>query len=48
MAHFYRCVLRSVVLALLILEVACVVPQAPKVQCDSNLRPINPTHADKS
>jgi hypothetical protein len=47
MAQLHRCVLRSAVLALLIVQVACVASQAPKVQCDSNLRPINPAHSDK-
>jgi hypothetical protein len=47
MVQLYRCILRPAVVALLIFQVACVASQAPKVQCDSNLRPINPTHSDK-
>ena len=47
MARLYRCFSRPAILALLIFQVACVAAQAPKVQCDSNLRPINPTHSDK-
>jgi hypothetical protein len=39
-----RYVLRSAVLMLLICQVACVASQAPKAQCDSNLRPINPAN----
>ncbi len=42
-----RLILRSGGLMLLIFQVACVTSQAPKVQCDSNLRPINPTNPGK-
>ncbi|HTV80782.1 MAG TPA: hypothetical protein VMF03_21205 [Steroidobacteraceae bacterium] len=32
---------RAALLMLLVLEAACVASQAPKVSCDSKLRPIN-------
>jgi hypothetical protein len=38
-------VLRSAALLLLIGQVACVATEARKVQCDSNLRPINPLNS---
>jgi hypothetical protein len=40
--HYNRNVLRGALLLLLMLLLSCAVPPAPKVQCDSNLRPINP------
>jgi hypothetical protein len=43
----YRYLVRCAVLILLIFQVGCVASQAPKVQCDSNLRPINSSHSDK-
>ncbi len=42
-----RLVARPAVLMLLILQMACVTSQVSKVQCDSNLRPINPTNPGK-
>lgn len=40
--HYIRIALRGALLMLLIALQACAVARAPKVQCDSNLRPINP------
>jgi hypothetical protein len=42
-----RNALRGLLVMVLIALVACVASHAPKVQCDSNLRPINPTAPDK-
>jgi hypothetical protein len=42
--RYSRYVLRSAGLFLLIALQACATSPAPKVQCDSNLRPINPQH----
>lgn len=41
-------VLKSALLILLTSMGACVDSQAQKVQCDSNLRPINATNIEKS
>jgi hypothetical protein len=41
-------VLKSALLVLLTSIGACVDSQAQKVQCDSNLRPINATNIEKS
>jgi hypothetical protein len=45
-----RCLRRGLWFAamlLLLLQGACVASQAPKVECDSYLRPINHTNPDK-
>jgi hypothetical protein len=47
-SSYSRNILRSALLILLTALCACVDPQAQKVQCDSNLRPINATKAEKS
>jgi hypothetical protein len=40
--HFKRYVLAGALLLLMMVLQACTVSPAPKVQCDSQLRPINP------
>jgi hypothetical protein len=47
-SSYSRNILRSVLMVLLTSISACAVPQAQKVQCDSNLRPINATSVEKS
>jgi hypothetical protein len=45
---YSRNILKSALLLLLTSIGACASPQAQKVQCDSNLRPINATNVEKS
>jgi len=47
MNQYLRCLAGASVLVLLLLQAACVASHAPKVQCDSNLTPINPQSVAK-
>jgi hypothetical protein len=47
-SSYSRNILKSALLILLTSIAACVDPQALKVQCDSNLRPINAINVERS
>lgn len=47
MPRYCRIAVKGALVLVLVALAACVAAQAPKVQCDSNLRPINAGTSDK-
>jgi hypothetical protein len=45
--HIRKCLGWCPLLMLLAAQAACTVSPAPKAECDSNLRPINPTIVER-